>query len=118
MRIDGTVEINAGEKRPAYVEVDAGSGNTLTVLDTTTTPAAAANPAFVLTDADGATVASGTVTGYDSGAVQMPRVWYVIDATALGLAAGVYTLEFTFEAKAAGEGFTRRYVRRVAVWVD
>ncbi|HEU4752217.1 MAG TPA: hypothetical protein VFU47_03840 [Armatimonadota bacterium] len=113
--IDGTVEINAGEKRPGYVEVDAGSGNTLTILDATTTPAGA-NPSFELRDADGQTVASGTVTGYDSGAVQTPRVWYLIDAA--DLAAGVYTLEMTFETKASGEGFVRRYVRALAVWVS
>jgi hypothetical protein len=121
MQIDGIETLNLGEQRPIYVQVEAGEGNTLQVLATTDTPAAAANPTYRLLDSAGTVVTAATaVTGYDAGPVSAPRVWVNL-ATASLTAGATYTLEFTFEAVAGSgvnEGFTRKYIRGVQVWVS
>jgi hypothetical protein len=121
MLIDGIVTLNLGEQRPVSVQVDAGDGNTLQVLSTSDSPAAGANPAYRLLDSAGTVVTASTaVTGYDAGPVSAPRVWVNL-ATASLTAGATYTLEFTFEAVAGSgvnEGFTRKYIRGVQVWVS
>lgn len=98
---DGFVALRKGEKRPLYGQETLSSG-TLTIQ-------ASPTPAVTLYDASGNGV-SGFVglpaTGYDSGAQAAPRVWLNLDTS--GLAAGFYTLVFTFTATGS-DSTTRVY---------
>lgn len=98
---DAMVEMRGGEKRPVYGQATAQSG-TLTIQ-------ASPAPSCTLYDSAGAAVSGfGGIpaTGYDPGAVAAPRAWLNLDTA--GLAAGFYTLVFTFTA-AGSDGITRVY---------
>ena len=101
---DGFVRIRSGEKRPLYGQATAQSG-TLTIQ-------ASPAPACTLYDSAGAAVSglSGVAaTGYDSGALAGPRVWFNLDTTSpTNLVAGFYTLVFKFTALGA-DSLTRLF---------
>src|SRR5438034_6025300 len=99
---DGFVRIRVGEKRPIYGQATAQTG-TLTIQSGAT---------CTLYDSAGAVVTglnNVAVTGYDSGALASPRVWYNLDTTTpANLAAGFYTMVFKFTA-AGSDSLTRLY---------
>lgn len=97
--IDAYVRMRRGERRPIYAQAAAASG-TLTVQS---------GSVVTLADRDGAAVsgfAGIAATGWDSGALASPRVWFLLDASAL--AAGFYTLTFAFSALGS-DGMARSY---------
>jgi hypothetical protein len=105
--IDAFVRMKRGEKRPVYTQVTAQTG-TLTVQ---------AGGTGTLTDQTGAAVSGFdgvAVTGYDTGALASPRVWFLFDTA--DLAPGFYTLAFAFDALGSDD-LTRTYQPVVEVEV-
>lgn len=106
---DGFVKIRRGEKRPIY-GAEAALTGTLTI-------SASPIPMATLFDTAGA-ILSGfngvAVSGYDSGARSIVRVWLVLDTTSV--AKGFYTLVFTFTATGS-DGLQRVYRPSVLVEV-
>lgn len=104
---DGSATFRAGEKAPVYGQVTLSSG-TLTITGT---------PTCTLYDATGAAVAGWpkNATGFDGGALANPRVWMDLDTTTL--AAGWYTLAFSFTATGS-DGMARLYEPEIDVLVQ
>ena len=110
---DGFVRIRKGEKRPVYGQAIAQTG-TLTIQSS---PA----PTCTLYDSTGAAISGLTdvnATGYDSGALSNPRVWYNLDTNSpVNLAAGFYTMVFKFTA-AGSDSLTRLYEPAVELQIQ
>jgi hypothetical protein len=104
--IDAFVRMKAGEQRPVYAQVTAQTG-TLTIQ--------AGGVVTLVDQAGDATGAAAAVTGYDVSALAAPRVWYLLDTTALD--PGIYTLEFAITALGS-DTITRVYEPVVMVEVD
>lgn len=106
---DGFVRVRAGEKRPLYGQAAAQTG-TLTIQ-------ASPAPSCTLYDPSGTPVTGidGVAeTGYDSGALASPRIWYNLDTA--GLAAGYYTMVFKFTA-AGSDSLTRVYEPSLEIFI-
>ena len=106
---DGFYRMRAGEARPVYAQETLTTG-TLTI-------SALPAPSVTLYDATGTAVVavSGVAaTNYDATALAAPRVWYVLDASALAL--GYYTLVFSFHA-VGSDGTSRNYTPNIEVQI-
>ncbi len=80
---DGVVRLRKGERAPLYGAVSAASGATVTI----------ASASYTLYGSDGSVKATGSASGYDSGALSTARAWVTLDTSSLS--AGTYTLVFS-----------------------
>ena len=106
---DGFFRIRTGEVRPVIAQE--------TVTVGTLTIAGVPAPSVTMYDAAGAAVSSITgdaATGYDTAALAAPRVWYLLDTTALGI--GFFTLAFTFTAQGT-DGTNRIYTPNIEIQI-
>ena len=105
---DGFFRIRLGEARPVYAQETVSVG-TLTISGQ---PA----PNVTVYDANGnaTAISAALATGYDTAALTAPRVWYILDTTQL--AAGHYTLVFTFTALGS-DGTSRVYTPNLGVQI-
>jgi|DewCreStandDraft_4_1066084.scaffolds.fasta_scaffold46658_4 hypothetical protein len=109
---DAYARIRKGERRPLYGQALAPVGQTLSIQPGAT---------YTLYAASGSEVAGHTalpVSGYESGPLESPRVWVILDTQApVDLPAGYYTLVFRFQA-AGSDGITRVFVPGIEVEVE
>ena len=106
---DGFFRMRVGEARPVFAQETVAIG-TLTI---SSSPA----PSVTLYDSTGAAVDAVTgvaATNYDTAALAAPRVWYILDASALAI--GYYTLTFGFSA-VGSDGSARYYAPNIEVQI-
>lgn len=89
---DARAQMRQGEKRPVYSTHGLSPGSVGTIQSV---PAPVCT-LFDETDTPVAGIDGVVVTGYTPGASAKPKVWYLLDNSAQTLAAGLYTLVFTY----------------------